>query len=79
MPRTNFLTIYNTFAQDKLREQFDLGTSSSLYNIIHEIANAESGTSIDIATMKFKWNLEDFESPSTWTSPARLTTCELES
>ena len=66
MPRTNFLTMYNTFAQAKLRNQFVLGTS--LYDIVDVIAKLEPGRNLDIAKMKFKWIPQDLRNhiDETW-------------
>ena len=60
MPRTNFLTMYNIFARDKLQNQFAL---TSLYDVVRVIAALEPGRNIDIANMKFKWKSQDLRNP----------------
>ena len=63
MPRTNFLTMYNRFAQNKLQAQFDSHPSTSLYDIVRELAEVETGRRIDIELMKFKWKPQDLRNP----------------
>ncbi|KAK4690181.1 hypothetical protein P7C71_g6540, partial [Lecanoromycetidae sp. Uapishka_2] len=69
MPRTNFLTMYNKFARDKLQDQFVLGTS--LYDIIRGIAAAERGRNLDTSKMKFKWKPQDLRKPIDETWPGK--------
>ena len=66
MPRTNFLTMYNTFARNKLQEQFKFSTS--LYDIVRAIAAVEPGPQLDISNMKFKWKPSDLRNrvDETW-------------
>ena len=72
MPRTNFLTMYNTFARDKLQDQF--AVVFSLYDIIRIIAALEPNRNLDIAKMKFKWKPQDLRKPidETWPGKAAV-------
>ena len=69
MPRTNFLTMYNKFARDKLKELFKFSTS--LYDIVRVIAAVEPGRKLDIANMKFKWKPQDLRNPIDETWPGK--------
>ncbi|KAI0151819.1 hypothetical protein GGR57DRAFT_503747 [Xylariaceae sp. FL1272] len=55
MPRTNFLTMYNMFARDKLQEAF--ANSQSLYSIVRTVAALHSAR--DIQDLRFLWKPED--------------------
>ena len=61
MARTNFLTMYDTFARHQLREQ--LGSGRSLYDTVRELARAETVGTIDIVPVKFRWKPEDLRKP----------------
>ncbi|KAF2968912.1 hypothetical protein GQX73_g4700 [Xylaria multiplex] len=60
MPRTNFLTMYKTFAKKKLKEQLAAGVS--LYDIVRVVA-ALDDRKWDIRNRKFKWKPQDLGKP----------------